>query len=135
MELLSLGICSTARKENENRVPLHPGHFDRIPAPIRKRIYLERGFGIPFGISDEELEERFGGVAGRREILSDCDIVVLPKPMPEDLREVRERGIVWGWPHCVQQREITQAAIDRRLTLIAWEEMYTWKRGERDLHL
>ena len=28
-----------------------------------------------------------------------------------------------GWPHCVQDPVLTQAAIDQRLTLIAWEAM------------
>jgi hypothetical protein len=32
---------------------------------------------------------------------------------------MREGQIVWGWPHCVQDAEVTQLAIDRRLTLIA----------------
>jgi alanine dehydrogenase len=33
---------------------------------------------------------------------------------------------MWGWPHCVQDREITQLAIDRGLTMIAWEAMNHW---------
>ena len=44
--------------------------------------------------------------------------------------------MLWGWPHCVQQRDTTQAAIDRRLTLIAWESMFSWSaRGLRGMHL
>ena len=35
---------------------------------------------------------------------------------------------LWGWPHCVQDRELTQLAIDRRLTLIAFEAMNHWTR-------
>jgi alanine dehydrogenase len=31
--------------------------------------------------------------------------------------------VLWGWPHCVQDSELTQLAIDRRLTLIAFESM------------
>jgi alanine dehydrogenase len=34
--------------------------------------------------------------------------------------------VLWGWPHAVQDRAITQLAIDRRLTLIAWEAMHYW---------
>jgi len=83
-----------------------------------------------------ELTRRFGGVASREEILATSDIVLLPKVLAEDLREMREGGTLWGWPHCVQQPEITQVAIDRRLTLLAWEAMFAWKRGGvRDMHL
>ena len=72
----------------------------------------------------------------RDELLDGSDVVLLPKPLPEDLRELREGGILWGWPHCVQQHEITQVAIDRRLTLIAWEAMFRWKRRRaRDARL
>ena len=39
---------------------------------------------------------------------------------------MREGQVLWGWPHCVQDETITQLAIDRRLTLIAWEAMNYW---------
>ena len=35
-------------------------------------------------------------------------------------------GILWGYPHCAQQKQITQTAIDKKLTLIAFEDMYVW---------
>jgi N5-(carboxyethyl)ornithine synthase len=44
----------------------------------------------------------------------------------EDLEELREGGILWGYPHCVQQRLHTQAAINRKQTLIAFEDMFVW---------
>jgi alanine dehydrogenase len=50
----------------------------------------------------------------------------MPKPLATDLSKVREGSVVWGWPHCAQQNEITQVSIDRKLTLIAWEGMITW---------
>ena len=44
--------------------------------------------------------------------------------------------ILWGWPHCVQDEVITQIAIDRRLTLIAWEAMHHWTvEGNFSLHV
>ena len=43
---------------------------------------------------------------------------------------------MWGWPHCVQDVELTQVAIDRRLTLIAWEAMNHWQSdGGFGLHV
>ena len=68
--------------------------------------------------------------------MAGSDGVLLPKPLPEDLRELREGGVLWGWPHCVQQDELTQVAIDGRLTLIAWEAMFGWSaNGTRGTHL
>ena len=34
--------------------------------------------------------------------------------------------MLWGWPHCVQDPALTQLAIDRELTLIAFEAMNHW---------
>ena len=34
--------------------------------------------------------------------------------------------MLWGYVHCAQQRAITQAAIDRKQTLIAFEDMFVW---------
>lgn len=49
---------------------------------------------------------------------------------------MRTGTVLWGWPHCVQQAAITQAAIDRRLTLIAWEAMFTWGAGQqKQMHI
>ncbi len=116
--ILSMGVVAHPRKENEQRLPLHPLHFDRIPAELARKITLEEGYGLPFGISDAMLADTFAGVAPRAAIMTDYDVVLLPKPLPEDLREMKDGGILWGWPHCVQQRQMTQEAIDRKLTLL-----------------
>ena len=34
--------------------------------------------------------------------------------------------MLWGWPHAVQDPDLTQTSIDKRLTLIAWEAMNHW---------
>jgi len=133
--MLKLAVVGTSRKENEQRLPIHPLHFDQIPAEIRPNIRFERGYGDPFSVSDSELERRFGGVDEREALMGGSDVVLLPKPLPADLRELRERAVLWGWPHCVQQFEITQAAIDRKLTLIAWEAMFVWRGDVREMHV
>jgi len=44
--------------------------------------------------------------------------------------------VLFGWAHCVQQKAITQLAIDHRITIIAWEAMHHWsERGEREVHI
>ncbi len=132
---LTLGVVGSSRKENEQRMPIHPEHVQRLPERVRRQLIFETGYGTAFGISDAEMAAQSGGVASRHELLADLGVVVLPKPMLEDLEELREEGILWGWPHCVQQTAITQAAIDRRLTLIAFEEMFEWTReGLPGLH-
>ena len=133
----NIGVIGTSRKENEKRVAIHPAHMERIPLELRKRITFETGYGLPFGMTDNTLAELSSGrVASREEILGNFECLLLPKPLAEDLSQVKEGATVWGWPHCAQQRENTQVAIDRKLTLIAWEEMFTWSpSGDKDMHI
>jgi alanine dehydrogenase len=134
--MLNLAVVGTSRKENEHRLPLHPDHFDQISQRVRGNLWFEKGYGAALGVLDEDLTRRFGGVMDRAELLAGNDAVLLPKPLPEDLLELRQGGVLWGWPHCVQQLDITQAAVDRKLTLIAWEAMFTWKKGGvREMHI
>jgi alanine dehydrogenase len=133
---LKLGIIAQSRKENEHRLPIHPAHFERIDADLRGRIYLEQGYGEHFGVSDEQLAPLVAGLRPRADLIADCDVILLAKPLLEDVSELREGQILWGWPHCVQDAKVTQTAIDRRLTLIAFEAMNHWTGdGSFGLHV
>ncbi|MFF7153720.1 N(5)-(carboxyethyl)ornithine synthase [Streptomyces sp. NPDC008139] len=124
------------RKENEHRLPIHPAHFERIDADLLGSIYLQTGYGEHFGVPDEQLAPLVAGFRRREELIAECDVVLLAKPLHEDLAELREGQVLWGWPHCVQDEKVTQAAIDRRLTLIAFEAMNHWHRnGSFNLHV
>jgi alanine dehydrogenase len=136
MDQLSLGVVSQSRKENEHRLAIHPLHLKRIEPDLRDRIYLEHGYGRRFGVSDEQLAPYVAGFRSREQLMAECDVILLPKPLAQDLKELREGQILWGWPHCVQDREVTQLAIDRRLTLIAFEAMNHWNSdGTFNLHV
>ena len=136
MDQLSLGVMARSRKENERRLAIHPLHIERIDAGLRRRIYLEHGYGEPFGVPDEQLAGHVAGFCTREQLLADCDVILLPKPLPADLSELREGQVLWGWPHCIQNQEITQLGIDRRLTLIAFEAMNHWSSdGSFSLHV
>ncbi len=123
---MRLGIIGSSSKENEHRLPLHPEHLPRIPAELRKLITLEHGYGARFRYADSELADSVAGFASREEILGSCDVVVLPKPQHADVAMMGPGQVLWGWPHCVQDPVMTQLAIDRRLTMIAFESMNHW---------
>jgi alanine dehydrogenase len=123
---LTLGVLATSRKPDERRLPIHPLHVQRIAPEIRRNIILENGYGERLGVSDAHLAPLVGGMASREALLAEADVVLLPKPQPEDLADLRDGQVLWGWPHCVQDRAITQLAIDKKLTLIAFEAMNHW---------
>ena len=80
-----------SQKENERRLPLHP----RAPRPrcrptCGERIYLETGYGERFGVADDELRELVAGVRTREQLVAECDVILLPKPLHGDVAELRD---------------------------------------------
>ena len=134
---LTIGVIGKSLKENEKRVAIHPEHIKRIPKELREQITFEKEYGLRFGMDDDTLANLTSGrVASREEILKGFDCVLIPKPLAKDLDQVRDGAIVWGWPHCVQQKKMTQISIDKKLTLIAWEEMFIWNQtGGKRMHI
>jgi alanine dehydrogenase len=126
MNKFTVGVIGTSKKEDERRFPIHPGHLSRIPEVLRRQLIFEEGYGAPFGITDSEIAALTGGIATRHDLLADIGTVIIAKPVLADLQELREGGTLWGYVHCVQQRDITQAALDRKQTLIAFEDMFIW---------
>ncbi|AXA33130.1 N(5)-(carboxyethyl)ornithine synthase [Francisella adeliensis] len=125
MNKLTFGVIGTSRKENEQRLPIHPDHISEIPKEIREQLIFESGYGKSMNISDEKIASQTGGIASRDEILKSIGNIILAKPVLQDLMDIKDESIVWGWSHCVQQKEITQIAIDKKLTLLAFEDMYS----------
>ncbi len=129
MKLLKVGVFGTSRKKQEKRVPIHPDQIEWLEESIRKNLFFEKGYGEPFGMSDEQISELCGGVMSRADLFKKSDVTLLAKPVQADFDNMKTGTIHWGWPHCVQQKKITQTAIDNHLTLIAWEAMHSWSKG------
>ena len=73
---LSLGVMARSLKENERRLPIHPDHLGRIPDDLRGRVYLERGYGDRFGVSDDQLTRWVGGLRTREQLVEECDVIL-----------------------------------------------------------
>lgn len=134
--LLTLGLLAGSSMENERRLPIHPHHLDRIDPDIRAQMIVERGYADDFQLEPGYIESRVGRVAERAEVIEAAEVLLLPKPQAADVEEIPEDRILWGWPHCVQDVAMAQTAIDRRLTLIAFEAMNHWTpQGDFSLHV
>ena len=115
---------------------MHPEHLAGIDADLRARITLETGYAEHFGYADADLSDLVAGFLPREELIAGSDVVLLPKPQQADIEALSPGQVLWGWPHCVQDPQLTQSAIDRRLTLIAFEAMNHWTRdGRVGLHV
>ncbi|MGH3586628.1 MAG: N(5)-(carboxyethyl)ornithine synthase, partial [Pseudonocardia sp.] len=134
--LLTLGLLAGSSMENEHRLPIHPDHLDRIDPDVRARMVVERGYAADFQLEPGYVESRVGRVAERADVIESADVLLLPKPQAADVAAIPAGRVLWGWPHCVQDAGMTQTAIDRRLTLIAFEAMNHWsRRGDFALHV
>jgi alanine dehydrogenase len=133
---MRIGIIRTSYKENEKRVPIYPEHLNWIAPDLRDLLVFESNYGEDYGFSNDYFTKNNIHMASRQDIFRTCDLLILPKPVLADLEQMKEHQILWGWVHCVQGRKITQTAIDRKLTLIAWEAMHQWSSaGERLMHI
>lgn len=119
---MKIGIISTSNKENEKRYPLHLEHIDKLTEVELESIYFETNYP-EINYSKNISHIKF---LTRDEIFIFCDLVILPKPTKEDYHYFRNGQIFWGWPHAVQDFDFTQNAIEKKLTIIAWENMYKW---------
>lgn len=124
---LTLGLIGSSTKENELRAAIHPAHFCRIDPQAQPYVYAERGFGKPFRIPDEEYEAHVAGLMGREELFEKCDAIMIFKPTALDFPFFREGQVIWGAVHTVQNEDIVQVGIDRKMTFIAMESMFLWR--------
>ncbi len=113
----TIGVIGTSKKEDERRLPIHPEHLSRLPEEVRKHLIFEKGYGRSFKVEDEELKALSCGIASRSELLGDLGSVIIAKPVLSDLQELKKNGLLWGYPHCAQQKEITQTAIEQRIDI------------------
>lgn len=133
--MMNAAVIGTSRKENEKRVAIHPRHLAQIPEKIRAHLFFETGYGTPFGVPDRQIAKLTGNAPADREaLLQTCKAVIIPKPVKKDFEEMQDGATVWGWIHSVQQSDIAQAAIDKKMTLVCWENMYD-RGGRSSIHV
>lgn len=122
-----------SHKENEKRRALIPSDICKLKYP--QMIFVEEGYGAVLGYSDEDYRSKGVNVASREEVLSK-DIVCDPKIGDADYLENLNRQTIFGWVHAVQNRDIVDKLIARKLTSFAWEDMYEngrhcfWRNNE-----
>lgn len=123
-EYIKVGVLGKSTKKEEYRIPIFPNHIDRIDPKLLQNLYFEEDYGMRFAVTDLEIRDMGANILSRNEIFAQCDLLLICKVTVRDLMQARNGQIVCGWMHTTQQFEIAQIAIDKQLTLIAWENMY-----------
>jgi N5-(carboxyethyl)ornithine synthase len=122
-----------SHKENERRRALVPEDIERLRYP--GQVFIETGYGDVLGYTDEDYLKKGVHIVTREESLSK-DIVCDPKIGDAEYLGLLNGQTVFGWIHAVQNRDITDALIQGKATVYAWEDMYEdgrhsfWKNNE-----
>ena len=109
-------------KENEKRRVLLPKDIRTIKE--RKNIFFEKGYGEILGISDSEYEKVGCNVVSFDEVLKQ-DIICDPKVGDANyLDKLKEKQIIFGWVHAVKNKKLTDLLLNKKITAIAFEDMF-----------
>lgn len=120
-------------KTNENRRALTPNDINKIINV--NYIYIEEGYGEVLGYSDDDYRKAGANIAIRSEILKK-DIICDPKIGDAKYLNELDNQVIFGWVHAVQNRNITDILINKKLTAYAWEDMFDqgrhvfWRNNE-----
>jgi len=123
-----------SQKENERRRALIPPDLSDVKHA--ENLYFETGYGDVLGYSDNDYVKAGANVVNQ-EIVYQQDIICSVKvPEPEERRFYRKGQTLFGWIHAVQGRDITDFLVEKKMTAIAWEEMFEngrhvfWRNNE-----
>lgn len=128
---MKIGILWKSNKENERRYPIYWEHLENFTKDELENLYFEENYpGLHKFSHATDVN-----YMSRENIFKTCDLLILPKPTDFDLSLLRENQILWGWPHTVQGHYITDVSIQKKLTIIAWENMFTWSDNTKKDHV
>lgn len=120
--LKTVGVV-ISHKNNEKRRALLPEDIIKN-VKNKEQLYFERGYGDTIGISDDEYKACGCNIVEREEALK-CDVIADVKLGDADyLADIDDGKILFGWAHAVQGINFTSAAIRKKHTVVAWEEIF-----------
>ena len=115
-----------SHKNNEKRRALLPEDLKNIKNV--DKLFFEKGYGNCLGYSDEDYR-RCGANIEERENIFKHDILCDVKLGDADyLDKVKKGQTLFGWAHTVQNIDFTTEILNKKCTVIAWEEMYEENR-------
>jgi N5-(carboxyethyl)ornithine synthase len=129
----SIGFAISG-KENERRRAVLPAHL--CTTRYREHLIFQAGYAAHFGICDDEYAALGCRVGSQREVYA-CPIICNPKAPGLAERALFGTGqTLFGWLHAVQGRDLLDFLLERKMTGIAWEDMYEngrhtfWRNNE-----
>lgn len=121
-------------KENEERRSILPKHIKSIKN--KRSLYIEEGYGNTLGISDDDYRKVGANIVSREETLVQDIICDLKVGEADYLDQLSPEQTIFGWVHAEHNKELVDLLLQKKLTAIAWENMYEsgrhvfWRNNE-----
>lgn len=121
----TIGFLKSTKK-NEKRRAVIPEDIKSVKN--KNSLFFEKDYGLVLGISDSDYINVGANVVTFNEAITK-DIICDPKIGDANyLDNLRSNQTVFGWIHAVQNRTITDILTKKKLSAIAWEDMFEENR-------
>ena len=115
-----------SHKNNEKRRAILPEDLKNIKNV--DKLFFETGYGECLGYSDDDYINNGANIEKREDIFKHDIICDVKLGDADYLDEVRNGQILFGWAHAVQNIDFTTVMLEKKCSVIAWEEMYEENR-------
>jgi len=87
-------------------------------------LCFEKGYGDTLGFRDKDYLQMGSHISTRNEAFSRDIVCSLKVPEKDDYTFLRNGQTLFGWIHAAQNSEITGVLVKKKMTAIAWENMF-----------
>ena len=113
-------------KENEKRRAVLPEAIKTIRHA--DSLYIEKGYGAALNIPDQAYADAGAHIVPRDQALTQ-NVICDPKIGDADfLGGLKNQQVIFGWVHAERNPELTTMLLQRKVTALAWEDMYQNER-------
>lgn len=112
----------TEVKSDEYRVAVTPAGVEQL-RNAGHRVLVQRGAGVGSGLNDEDYQA-YGAqiVDSAEELFAEAEIICKVKePMPDEIRRLQKKHIVFTYFHFAASRELTEGVLKSGCVAIAYE--------------
>lgn len=106
----------------EERRAILPEDLEKIKN--KQAVFIESGYGDVLGIEDEAYKKTGVQVVSREQALEQDIICDLKIGRADYLKDLTANQTIFGWVHAENNRELVDLLVNKKLTAIAWEEMF-----------
>jgi N5-(carboxyethyl)ornithine synthase len=111
----------TSSMPDEKRVAILPKSLSKVSRPCQ--LFFEKHYANGLGVEDSEYKKAGANIISRAEFRF-MDIICAPKRWASDRDVFRENHVLWSWTYAAQTKWLASVAVEKSMTLIAFEYMY-----------